>query len=375
LAIAVGAWRVWDEPMTASSKQIRGAIADQAGDWFAENLAGPLDREARAGFIAWLKASPVHVEEYLGIESLTHDLAAAAADPELDFESVLARARSDATDVVTLDQSVRRHDGVPAWRRVSRTWLSAAAAAAVLVITTASAIWATRDGERFDLPRTYSTIHGEQSVRRLPDGSVLHLNTDSQVTVHYSPHERIVDVDRGQALFQVAHDNERRFRVSASEAQVVAVGTQFDVYRRPDTVVVTVVEGTVAVFTDDQSPVQSAYLLPQHVLRLDVGHQVEVTGRRIGLPKPVDTRAATAWLQRHLAFRDRALGEVAAEFNRYGRITIEIDDKTVRAIPISGVFDAYDTDSFAAFLESLDGVIVQRTPTRIRVLDLASAGR
>jgi len=32
-----------------------------------------------------------------------------------------------------------------------------------------------------------------------------------------------------------------------------------------------------------------------------------------------------------------------------------------------GVFDAYDTDSFARFLESLDGVAVQRTGTRIRV--------
>jgi hypothetical protein len=44
-------------------------------------------------------------------------------------------------------------------------------------------------------------------------------------------------------------------------------------------------------------------------------------------------------------------------------------------MPISGAFDAYDMDSFAAFLESLDGVLVQKTPTRIRVSKLASAKR
>jgi ferric-dicitrate binding protein FerR (iron transport regulator) len=32
----------------------------------------------------------------------------------------------------------------------------------------------------------------------------------------------------------------------------------------------------------------------------------------------------------------------------------------LRAMPISNVFDAYDTDSFAAFLQTLDGVVVQK---------------
>jgi len=358
--------------MTRSDEQIRMAIAEQAGQWFAENLAGPLDRAACVDFMAWLKASPAHVEEFLGIEAMTHDLAAAADDPDLEFEAVLRRARSGAADVVTLDRRVHRRHPVTAWHRVSRVWPSAAAAV-LLAIVAGSVIWSTRDGEVFGLPRTYSTVHGEQSVRRLPDGSVLHLNTDSQVTVHYSRQERVVDVDRGQALFEVAHDRERRFRVSASEAQVVAVGTQFDIYRRPEAVVVTVVEGTVVVFTDGQAPVQSPHLPSEHAVQLDAGYQLEVTGRQIGSPKPADSRAAIAWLQRRIVFKDRALGEVADEFNRYGRVAIEIDDETLRALRISGTFYAYDTDSFAAYLGTLNGVVVQTTPTRIRVRGLASA--
>ena len=79
---------------------------------------------------------------------------------------------------------------------------------------------------------------------------------------------------------------------------------------------------------------------------------------------------ALAWLQREIAFEQRPLGEVADEFNRYGSIPIEIDDAALRALPISGVFDAYDVDSFVAFLKTLDGVRVERTPARIRVFSV-----
>jgi transmembrane sensor len=96
---------------------------------------------------------------------------------------------------------------------------------------------------------------------------------------------------------------------------------------------------------------------------------------RVGLPRRVDARATVAWLRRQIEFEDEPLGEVAAEFNRYGRLELEIDDESIRALRISGIFDAYDTDSFAAFLETLHGVVVQRAPTRIRLRSAASADR
>jgi transmembrane sensor len=374
LLIVVVAWRAWDEPMTANNEQIRAAIAEQAGEWFAEeNLAGPLDPERCADFMAWVKASPVHVEEYLAIGLLTRDLVDAADDPRLELESVLAEARSVGADVVTLGRPMRTRAPDSAsrstWRARPRAAVAVAAAAA-LVILAVSVVGSMRDGERFGLPRTYSTAHGEQTAQRLPDGSLLHLNTDSQVTVHYSRQERVVDVDHGQALFQVTHDGERQFRVSVTGAQVVAVGTQFDVYRRPDTVVVTVIDGAVAVSAEVQLAEPTAGLLPERAVRLGAGYQLEVSDRRIGLPRSVDARSAIAWLQRKIVFENRPLSEVADEFNRYGSAAIEIDDASLRAQPISGAFDADDTDAFAAFLESLDGIVVQRTPNRIRVVSV-----
>jgi ferric-dicitrate binding protein FerR (iron transport regulator) len=64
---------------------------------------------------------------------------------------------------------------------------------------------------------------------------------------------------------------------------------------------------------------------------------------------------------------------VAAEFNRYGSIPVEIDDAELRLLPVSGTIDASDTESFVAFLKSLPSVSVERTPKRIRVVKVAPA--
>jgi transmembrane sensor len=351
--------------MTPSDEQIRLAIAEQASAWFVENRGGRLDREARVRFTAWLKASPVHVGEYLAVAGLARDLESAANTTDIALETLLARARAEMNQMSTLSPSAA--DQAPGAKRlrVSRVWLRAAAAA--LAYVALASLWVTRDGERFGLPRTYSTAHGEQSERVLPDGSVLHLNTDSQVTVHYSRRERVVDLDRGEALFQVTHEDARGFRVMAGHAQLLDVGTQFDVYRKSDAVRVTVVEGTVAVYTG------SPQLTPV-ALRLAAGYQVEIRGE-VGLPRPVDALAAVAWLKRQIAFENEPLGEVALEVNRYGHIPIEIDDAMLRALPITGVFDPYDTESFVAFLAVLNDVIVEKTATRIRVLNSGARNR
>jgi transmembrane sensor len=90
----------------------------------------------------------------------------------------------------------------------------------------------------------------------------------------------------------------------------------------------------------------------------------------VAQPIPVDVQQAVAWQHSKIAFERRPLGEVADEFNRYGSIPIEIDDAALRALPISGTFDAHDVDSFVAFLQTLDGVRVEKSNTRIRVLSV-----
>jgi transmembrane sensor len=194
------------------------------------------------------------------------------------------------------------------------------------------------------------------------------LNSDSAVAVRYNAHERVVTVERGQALFHVAHEPARRFRVVAGEAGVIALGTEFDVFRKSGSTQVTVVEGKVAVFSGEAPGMTTSAVLPPQTLSVGAGEQIQVTDHSPpASARTVNVRQAVAWVQRQVAFTERPLGEVAAEFNRYGAVPIIVQSERLRELPISGIFNAYDTDSFVAFIGRLDGVEIDRTPQRILV--------
>src|SRR5205807_1325966 len=96
-------------------------------------------------------------------------------------------------------------------------------------------------------PQVYATAIGEQRSVVLKDGSMIQLNSRSRVEVRYTDHDRKIALKEGQALFTVARDTQRPFLVSAGDTAVRAVGTQFDVNRLETEIVVTVLEGKVAV--------------------------------------------------------------------------------------------------------------------------------
>ena len=346
--------------MTENDELIRAAIAERAGEWFIAHEAGALSGEERAAFFAWLKTSPAHVREYLGIARVAHHLTAAVGEPQLPLEEFLAQQALDDQRVVSLrsPQKVQRRPRVT--RRVLQAWPIAAAVLALAV----GLLWWKHDGELFEIPKTYSTAHGEQLVQRLPDGSMLQLDTESKATVRYSARERVVELQRGRALFAVAHEGTRRFRVMAGNAGAIAVGTRFDVYRKANVTEITVTEGKVAVF----GPV------PDEFTRVPAGYRVRISAT--GLEEPpaaVDVDEALAWSQHKIVFEHRPLGEVAAEFNRYGSIPVELEDPELRSLPVSGSFDASDTESFVAFLESLPGVRVEKGAEQIRVVKMTPA--
>jgi len=352
--------------MTPSDEEIRTAIAEQAAEWFIANQAGLLPEEDGTAFLAWLRASPIHVREYLGVARVARNLPAAVGKPQVPLETFLAQAEAGNADrVVPLPSSVSETKPPIVRRWSTLAWPVAAS----LIALAAGVLWWAHDGELFGIPKTYQTAHGEQSIERLPDGSVLRLDTDSTATVRYSARERLIEIKRGQALLEVARESSRRFRVAAGEAGAIAVGTQFDVYRKTGAVEFTVVQGSIAVFKGSPSWLSDRESVPNDVLRVTSGYQVRV-GSGTASPEPVAVNLdqALAWSQHKIVFEHRPLGDVAAEFNRYGSVPVEIDDEELRVLPVSGMFDAGDTESFVAFLQTLPGVRVERTPARIRVI-------
>lgn len=351
--------------MTPSDEEIRAAIAEQAGEWFVAHQAGPLAAEQGAAFLAWLKASPIHVREYLGVARVAHHLPAAVGRPRVSLEMFLAQQGVSEDNIVALESRESKRE-LPARRRFV-TWTLPLAASLIGAVVVA--LWWAHNGELLGVPKNYQTAHGAQSIERLPDGSIVRLDTDSEVTVRYSARERRVDLRRGQALFEVAHEGGRRFRVTAGSAGAVAVGTRFNVYLKAGVTEITVAEGQVVVFTGEPPWLRAGVALPAEAQRLTAGFQIRIDDSgRAAQPGPVDLIQTLGWVEHKLVFERRPLGEVAAEFNRYSRIPVEIEDEELRSLPVSGMFDASDTESFLAFLERLPGVKVERTSKRIRIV-------
>jgi transmembrane sensor len=358
--------------MNLNEDRVRAGIAEQASDWFLANEEGPLDARDSAALAAWLRASPVHIEEFLAVSAIARDLTAAGADPEYSLEAILARVRAEGDPAVH-----------PLWSRTmgavrdrpSRRWFAAVATAACVVVSLGSLLlWNGRQGEHLTTTEVvttahFETRHGEQLTRVLADNSVLHLNTDSAVTVRYGKNERRVVLLSGQAAFEVAHEAGRAFRVIAGATEVIDLGTQFDVRLEHDATVITVVAGRVAVAPiqrPDGTGADSAQIRPS--MPLGAGQRIRVSeGEWPAVPISVDAQRATDWLRREIVFDHEPLGSVAAEYNRYSSKPIEIATPALRGLQVSGVFATDDTEAFVAFLRSLKGVRVEVADSRIRV--------
>jgi transmembrane sensor len=212
-------------------------------------------------------------------------------------------------------------------------------------------------------PQRVETAIGEQRSVVLGDGSLVTLNTASSIEVRMTSDHRTVKLLAGEALFAVAHDATRPFEVTTGDTTVRAIGTQFNVDRRPASTTVTVVEGRVAVITpDDKSRSTQPSRLP-----LEAGEQLTLAPRSVRHAVRTDIATAIAWTQRKLVFEHRHLGEVAAEFNRYNRQIIEIRSAELRAQEITGVFQANDPASFLTFIAGFPGVTIEKSPDRIVV--------
>jgi transmembrane sensor len=361
--------------MSATDNRVREIITRQAAEWFIDNRGG-LPPQRCNDFTAWLESSPVHVEEYLAVSEVARDLRTASELSQDALDELIARARIEpgaSVAPIGADTVSGSRATITAWPRWQRTAVTLATACVLILGLLAL---------RYFMPVTtvadpgttvavhYETQHGEQQTQRLADDSVIHLNTDSAVTIRFSKTERLVVLNAGEADFEVAHERERHFRVAAGPAQIVAIGTKFDVRLQRNSTVVTVAQGRVAVGPSalPDHPNTGSYPGPEFV---QVGANQQINVNRDSWPAaPVatDAQQTTAWLHRQIMFQHETLGRVASEFNRYAPTPIEIATPALRTLEISGVFATDDPEAFIAFVRSLDGVRVEVTATRIRVV-------
>ncbi len=209
---------------------------------------------------------------------------------------------------------------------------------------------------------------GEQRTVPLADGSVVTLNTATEILLRFSPERRDVELISGQANFEVAKDPTRPFVVTAGDRSVRAVGTQFDVYKTADKVTVTLIEGKVAVIATESPAMVAARARPEEIV-LTAGEQLSFRVKAGAVErKSADIPRVEAWRARKLDFNDTPLTEAIAEANRYSGTQIVLDAPELKGARISGRFDAGRNDLFVEGLQGYFRLHVEQTPDHRIVL-------
>jgi transmembrane sensor len=323
-------------------------LTEEASEWFVLMREASVSSGDREDFSTWLRASPLHVGAYIEIAKLWGD--AAHVNPLLDVN-----AGSEAFQNVTrlpgaweIDRGSRKVSGELLGHAAEKRFHPLKLVAGLLIAgAMAVGIW-------LSVGRTQSYSDGvaEQRVITLDDGSIVHLDSRSKLTVRFSRHERRIDLSEGQALFEVAHDVERPFIVNCGGVGVRAVGTQFNVNGLSAHTVVTVVEGRVRL--SGIADPGSASLSAGQQATVDRHGQVE-------MQLNADVAASTSWLQHRLTFQGARLGEIVEEFNRYNRVPIILTDPELLDMRVNAVFGTTDSAPLLQFLSRLDGVRVERS--------------
>jgi transmembrane sensor len=332
-------------------------VAEQAAEWLiALDEGGAAER---AAFAEWMEESPLHVEMFLRATAVSR---MGELLDQADRKELAARFTSGAIpqNVIPLESPPFRAaapeapDALPSHSPpepsaggISRFTGWAAAAALALVAGGAALWWRTAGWDRYD------TNVGEQRAVALADGSVVFTNTDTRIEVRYSDTGRDIRLVRGEALFKVARDTDRPFRVHVGDATVQALGTQFNIYRRATETTVAVIEGVVQVSPDASPQGQAQGETPATPpARLAAGQAINVaSGGPIEQPIAVNLAQVTAWRQRRLVFEWETLEAIVTEFNRYNRTPqIRVEGDSVRGRRYTAVFDADNPQTLLKFL-------------------------
>jgi transmembrane sensor len=275
------------------------------------------------------------------------------------------------------------------------------ALASIVVICFVSVVtWQTSTPEQKP-SNTFATAIGVQAKHVLDDGSILSMNSNTRVVVHYTKDFRRIRLLQGEAYFDVEKDATRPFEVFAGDRLIRAIGTSFSVYRLADRIEVLVSEGKVELAIVDETLVitpeenvnkiksknlnknsqpknelgkvatQPHVITQSHKIgELEAGQRISIPAvSNIALKNGTDdvvelevgeVSRKLSWLDGKLVFAGESLEEVVREISRHTSIRIDVPDPVLRKMRIGGHFRTGETDALFHVLESGFGIQVKK---------------
>ena len=321
------------------------AIATAAARWVARRDAGLQPAEV-ADFEKWLAADPRN---------------AAALEHYAQAWSVLdCRSRAGVEDDVLREvkRRIRR-------RRVRR--IQGVSAGLAIVALVALFQPAKLREDPLTVAASAEVVVLQPELEMLPDGSRVELKAGAKIVAAFTAKVRRVELQRGEAHFQVARNPERPFVVQAGGVEIHAIGTAFSVQLNRDVVEVLVTEGRVAVEKSTGHRVATE-LAPQPLAIFGAGHRLVVElAATPDIPLPLvqsvplaELAERLAWRSPRLEFSGTPLATAIALMNRAAderkselrvRLILDPGSPELATEPISGLFRADNTEAFAHMLE------------------------
>jgi transmembrane sensor len=291
----------------------------------------------------WALSAPSHTAE---LDELRRAWALArpadhAVDTTAAWRDLSARMQQKAVELPSpTHRRWARRSHVSRWAMAS-----AAGVAAALVGTAVMRGWMAPRTLPVEQPVTtvYAARVGERALVELEDGTQITLAPLSQLryTRLASGHgAREIHLE-GEAVFKVAHDATRPFRVHAAGAVTMDVGTRFGVRAYPrEALRVVVSEGQVALGGEDSasSVDPSVAMLPDpaYLRRGDVA--IRIDGRTI-VSRSQQVDALLDWASGRFTFTHAEFGSLRADFERWYGLRMHVAQPSLLRQRITGQFE------------------------------------
>ncbi|UAJ12377.1 FecR family protein [Glacieibacterium megasporae] len=296
-------------------------IAREAANWAARLNGRVIDTETLETFAQW-RRDPRNAQAYHQVESAWSRAADFGADRDIAEATRAALARGGKRGIADTIKAYAWSGGLVASLAVAGLFIA------------------------LDRPTTYATAVGEQKLIRLADGSRVHINSDSSLIARVDTTRRQLELERGEAYFEVAHDPSLPFIVRTNRGRIVATGTRFDVDRRDNETRVVLTDGRVRIYDGPDAEARPAVFL-------NPGEAITLGRVPYDTPRHVNIEMVMNWLSGHLVFHQTPLAVAIAEMNRYTVRKIRLDASGLRDAEVDGRFEIGDVDGFLGAVTEL----------------------
>lgn len=220
---------------------------------------------------------------------------------------------------------------------IRRIWFKRAStiAASILIpILIISTVYFYKEMDHYkQIPNIVSVNKGQRAGITLPDGTIVHLNSESKLTYTPDFNGKLREVVlEGEAFFEVTPNKEKPFIVKTSVFDVEVLGTSFNVsvYNDENIVETALMEGKVKL-TMQGCPSKPVYLTPSQKFIYSRSDRQDTISIMEG-----DTELA--WKQGILAFSAEPLEEVFRKIERWYGVTMHYDKESLVNDNFTGQF-------------------------------------